>query len=187
MSLKSPRIAAVGLGASLLGACASSGGLTDLGEGKQEFEQYAQGGNYRFQYVAVSEDTFRTILWRQGESLSDDRKDEKLVAGVVRSVFHERFCKNLKLPVSFAEGSPAPTGLEGKWSAALTCANPPPPPKPAPEKKKAKPRPAPETASTSEPGAKPAAKPRPSASASSDGPVECVANSQGGFDCKPKR
>lgn len=188
------------LGLSLAG-CASSGTETlELGEGKQEFEQYSSGGNYRFQYVAISADTYRTVLWRQGESLSDDRKDEKLVAGVVRSVFHEKFCKELKLPVTLADGSPSPMGEAGKWTANLRCAQPPPPPpKPKPEKKKPKaksePKPA-ETAKSDAPApAEKTAKSSTSSSSSStaaprsvgDGPVSCTANSQGGFDCKPKR
>jgi hypothetical protein len=183
----------------LLAACASGPDMAELGEGKQEFEQYSQGGNYRFQYVAEGSDGYRTVLWRQGESLSDDGKDASLVAGVVKSVFLERFCKDLQLPVSLSDGSPSPLGSEGKWQASLRCATPPPKPKPEkkPEKPKAKPKPAPEA----ETAAKPESEPKPTAEASAeapapkpkprrasaDGPVECVANSEGGFDCRPKR
>lgn len=188
----------LGLAGFILAGCAApSTEMLELGEGKQEFEQYSTGGNYRFQWVSTGADSYRIILWRQGESLSDDRKDEKLVTGVVRSVFHEKFCKELKLPVTFAEGSPSPVGEAGKWQASLRCAQPPPPPpKPKPEKKKPKPA---ETAASPEKST-PASSDKKEASTSSssssgsskprslgDGPVECVANKDGGFDCKPKR
>ena len=181
----------------VLGGCAT-GDKIELGEGKAEFEQYSQGGNYRFQYVAEGSDGYRAVLWRQGDSLSDDRKDEKLVAGVVRAVFLDKFCKELKQPVSIADGSPAPVGAEGKWTAALRCAAPPPPPpKPAPEKKKVKVKPRSESVAASKSEAAPApestsssaskSKSAPAPKSAGDGPVECVSNGAGGFDCKPKK
>ena len=187
----------LGLAGALLAGCAAPGTETlEMGEGKQEFEQYSTGGNYRFQWVSTGGDSYRTVLWRQGESLSDDRKDEKLVTGVVRSVFLEKFCKEMKLPVTFADGSPSPMGEAGKWTANLRCAQPPPPPpKPKPEKKKPKAKSEPKPAET----AAGEAKPKPEAAAKTeapakskprsagDGPVECVANKEGGFDCRPKR
>lgn len=175
-----------------LSGCATTENL-ELGENKQEFEQSSQGGNYRFQYVAEGADGYRTILWRQGESLSDDARDAALVAGVVKSVFRERFCKDVGAPASLADGSPVPMGKEGKWMASLRCAEPPPKPKPEkkkPEKTKTKPEPVaeqpkPETpaASASSGEAKPKTAAKPS---SSDGPMVCEARN-GGFDCKPKR
>ena len=203
MSLRLAILASLGLAVLGLGACATTD-PTDLGESKNEFEQSSQGGNYRFQYIAEGADGYRAILWRQGESLSDDRKDEQLVATVVRAVFLEKFCQELKQPVSLANGSPAPLGSQGKWIASLRCATPPPPPpKAKPEKKKPvakpkpasdgevlseanpKPEPAPESAAAADdvPKPKPASKPKPPY----DGPVVCEANKDGGFDCKPKR
>ncbi len=202
MSLRQAALIGIGLAALLFGGCATTE-TADLGEGKNEFEQYSQGGNYRFQYVAEGPDGYRTILWRQGESLSDDRRDEKLVATVVRAVFLEKFCKELQQPVALADGSPAPMGGEGKWSASLRCAAPPPPPpKAKPEKKKpvAKPKPAADGETVSEAKPKPESAPEPAATAdagtepkpkakskpSSDGPMVCEAR-DGGFSCKPKR
>ncbi|MGQ0672545.1 MAG: hypothetical protein ACT4N2_06640 [Hyphomicrobium sp.] len=187
MLLRSISVVLLAIGAALPMGCATPES-TELGESKAEFEQSAQGGNYRFQYVAEGPDGYRTVMWRQGESLSDDRRDEKLVAGVVRSVFLERFCKEIKEPVSLAEGSPSPMGAEGKWSASLRCAKPaPPPPKAKPEKKaKPKPEAAPVAEAKPEPptaGSTPKPAPKPS---SSDGPMVCEARN-GGFDCKPKR
>lgn len=176
--------------------CATSDPM-DLGEGKNEFEQYSQGGNYRFQYVAEGSDGYRAILWRQGESLSDDRKDEKLVSGVVRAVFLDKFCKELKQPVALADGSPSPVGGEGKWVASLRCAAPPPPPpKPKPEKKIVKPKPKPKPDAVAEAQPEKAAEPptsssssdgepKPKAKKSNDGPMVCEARN-GGFDCRPK-
>jgi hypothetical protein len=190
----------LGLAGFLLAGCAAPSTETlEMGEGKQEFEQYSTGGNYRFQWVSTGADSYRTILWRQGESLSDDRKDEKLVTGVVRSVFLEKFCKELKLPVTFADGSPSPMGEAGKWQASLRCAQPPPKPKPEKKKPKSGPKPVETATGDDKPKSEPAEKKETTSSSSSsssesaksrsvgDGPVTCTANAQGGFDCKPKR
>lgn len=189
-------LAVLGAALAIAGCASVNDDVMDLGEAKQEFEQYSQGGNYRFQYVAEGSDGYRTILWRQGESLSDDGKDGTLVAGVVKSVFRERFCKDLGAPATLSDGSPAPLGKEGKWTASLRCIEPPP--KPKPEKKKPKPKPEPvaeakpkpddapassSTSSSSSSDEKPKAAAKPS---SSDGPMVCEARN-GGFDCKPKR
>jgi hypothetical protein len=201
--------------AGALAGCATTE-KTELGEGKQEFEAISQGGLYRFQYVADGADGYRTVLWRQGASLSDDGKDGGLVSGVVKAVFKERFCSELKLPVSLAEGSPSPLGQEGKWTASLRCAEPPPKPKPEKRKPEAKPKPKPaETAETAGREApektaeaappekaeapaerKPPAerradaeeKPAEAKPRAMDGPMECTARKTGdGFDCRPLR
>lgn len=210
------KIAAALIAALSLSACANKPeDMAALGEGKQEFESISQGGLYRFQYVAEGSDGYRTVLWRQGDSLSDDGKDSALVSGVVKSVFKDRFCKELKLPVSLDEGSPRPVGEAGKWVASLRCAEAPAKPKPEREKKKEKAKPKPvETAAEperSDPAEKPerAARveereerapppsdepkpPKREAEAKSpqmiDGPMECVARKSGdGFDCRPLR
>ncbi len=99
---------------------------TDLGPGKEEFEIGAKGGTYRFEYVTQGEDGYRVVFWRQSTPLSDDSKDQGLAASVVSSVFLNRFCKDVKKPVSLTDGSPAPTGKIGIWTASLRCAEPPP-------------------------------------------------------------
>lgn len=167
---------------------------SDLGEGKQEFETSAQGGTYRFEYVTHGSDGYRTVFWRQGVSLSDDTADQKLATNVVRSVFGQRFCKEMKLPATLADGSPEPLGA-GLWRASLRCAAPAPEPKKAsPEKKPKKKAPAAaaETVSEVKPktesapdGAKPKKK-TSSAALDYDGPMECTRTATG-FDCKPKR
>lgn len=187
--------------AALLQGCASvdegggSGGLSDnLGPGMEEFETQALGGTYRFQYVAETPESYRTVFWRQGELLSDDTKDAKLAGDVVRTVFNSRFCKDRKKPVVFADGSPAPLGKAGLWSAALKCAEPPPKPKePKPEKAPAKKAPAAEPETASSPAAKSdtsasssgEAKPKPK-STTSDAPMVCERVGDK-FECKPKR
>lgn len=208
------------LGVAAAAGCASiddTGGdkkLGDLGPDMQEFETSAQGGVYRFQYVSEGADAYRTVFWRQGDLLSDDTKDAKLASDVVRTVFNSRFCKDAKKPVVFADGSPAPLGKIGLWSASLKCATPPPKAKePKPEKAKPKEKPsAPsgETASDAKPSSSttseaksegetaeakpkpeseaPAAKPKAKAASStvSDGPMECKRVATG-FECKPKK
>lgn len=176
--------------------------IEDLGAGQQEFETSARGGTYRFQYVSDGPDGYRTVFWRQGDLLSDDNKDAELAESVVRTVFHSRFCREMKKPVSFADGSPAPTGKIGIWTASLRCAEPPPKPKKpkeAPKKKpsssddtvaKAKPAPSESTktaASESKPsstttGSTPA---KPAAPSSYDGPMVCKRVGDD-FECKPK-
>lgn len=172
--------------------------VEDLGPGKQEFETSAQGGRYRFEYVTEGADGYRTVFWRQGDPLSDDAKDSGLATNVVRTVFQERFCKELKLPVSIADGSPAPTGNIGIWTASLRCAVPPPKPKETkPEKapkKKEPPAASGETASKSGETPKPASeassgetKPKTKpASSAHDGPMVCEKTASG-FECKPKK
>ena len=191
---------ALALAFGVLSGCASvdefggGGQSTDLGEDKQEFEVSARGGRYRFEYVTHGSDGYRTVFWRQGSSLSDDGKDEKLAVNAVRHAFKTKFCNDLKLPVTFADGSPAPVGNAGLWTASLRCAKPPPKPKkPKPVKKKA-----PKKKPSSDVVASKKKKPSSSSSSSSatstvkkkassyDGPMVCKSTGSG-YSCKPKR
>ncbi len=166
---------------------------TDLGESKQEFEVSARGGRYRFEYVTQGTNGYRTVFWRQGTSLSDDGKDAKLATNAVRHAFKTKFCKDLKLPVTFADGSPAPVGNAGLWTATLKCAKPPPKPKkPKPVKKKKQKKKKPSSDVVASKKKKSSSSSSSSSStvkkkaSSYDGPMVCKSTGSG-YSCKPKR
>lgn len=208
-------LAAMALAATIVGSSGRSfearaaDDPTELGEGKEEFETGSQGGTYRFEYVAEGEDGYRVVFWRQSNPLSDDNKDANLAESVIKAVFLNRFCKELNKPVALADGSPAPTGKIGIWTATLRCAEPPPKAKKAAAEKakkakeeivvdKPKADGSPSEAKAKSEGdggsgdsaasgssdapAKPAKK--PAAAAEYDGPMECT-RTDDGYACRP--